>query len=64
VTVEKAIIWTNGMVMAFDGSGNQVPEYQGREADVLPKLRQDFPNAKIVRGDWDKDVRSLSLTLW
>jgi hypothetical protein len=45
------------MVTAFDGAGNQVPEYQGRASDVLAKLKCDFPNADVRNGDWNRDVR-------
>lgn len=42
-------VWTfsnNGMVMACDEEGQQVPEYQGRLADVEARLRADFPGAE------------------
>ncbi len=42
-------VWTfsnNGMVMATDASGEQVPEYQGRLADVGDRIRHDFPDAQ------------------
>ena len=42
-------VWTfsnNGMVMACDADGEQVPEYQGRLEDVEAKIRHDFPAAE------------------
>lgn len=35
----KVILWANGMVMAFDDEGQQMPEFQGREMEALRKLR-------------------------
>lgn len=59
--VLKVIVWQNGMVMAFDRSGKQVPEYQGREEDVLPKIKRDFPDVVIDRGSWSNRVRDTLL---
>lgn len=42
----------NGMVMAFDRAGQQVPEYQGRHRDVVEKIRRDFPAVEIKDADW------------
>ena len=42
-------VWTfsnNGMVMATDPAGEQVPEYQGRLEDVRDKIMRDFPGAE------------------
>lgn len=50
--VVKAYVWQNGMVMAFDKNGNQVPDYQGRKEDVLDKLKRDFPAADIEGAIW------------
>jgi len=35
----------NGMVMVFGPDGQQMPEYQGRRADVEASIRRDFPDA-------------------
>lgn len=45
--VTVAYVFPNGMVMAFDAAGEQVPEYQGTKEDVLPKLKRDFPKAAL-----------------
>ena len=42
-------VWTfsnNGMVMAVDENGDQVPEYQGRLGEVRDKIRADWPDAE------------------
>ncbi len=42
-------VWTfsnNGMVMAVNAAGEQVPDYQGRLEDVEAKIRRDFPDAE------------------
>lgn len=57
--VDKAILWTNGMLMCFDRDGQQVPEYQGLGVDMIPKLRKDFPDLVIVAGDWTTDVTNV-----
>jgi hypothetical protein len=47
--VTNAYLFGNGMVMAFDGGGKQVPEYQGTKEEVVPKLRRDFPRL-VIKG--------------
>jgi hypothetical protein len=42
----------NGMVMAFDQNGEQMPEYQGRYWDVCDKIRHDYPDMRIQMGAW------------
>jgi hypothetical protein len=53
--VTRAILWTNGQVMAFDSRGRQVPAYQGNGKDIIPKLRKDFPDLVIEGMDWHSD---------
>jgi hypothetical protein len=52
----RAILWTNGMIMAFDTRGQQVPEYQGPGTEVIPRLRRDFPGIVIEGMDWATDI--------
>ncbi len=52
----RAILWTNGQVMAFDEHGQQVPEYQGTGYEMIPKIRKDHPDCPIMAGDWATDV--------
>lgn len=54
--LSRVILWTNGMVMAFDTDGRQVPEYQGPGAEVIPRIRRDFPGLVIEGMDWATDV--------
>ena len=42
----------NGMVMAFDQNGEQMPDYQGRLSDVQDKIKCDFPTVKIEGAVW------------
>lgn len=42
----------NGMIMAFDQFGAQMPEYQGRAEEALPKIRRDAPDLVVQRGAW------------
>jgi len=42
--VIKSIIKTpNGMVLVFDGKGEQIPEYQGQYEKVKPHILKDAP---------------------
>lgn len=45
----------NGMVMAFDESGQQMVEFQGQIADVEAKIRASYPNINIVSARWSDD---------
>ncbi len=53
----KATLFTNGMLMVFDESGQQVPEYQGLGREMIPKLRRDFPEVPVEGADESEDVR-------
>ena len=51
--------FVNGMVMAFDESGEQVGEYQGRYIDVKKKLESlpDPVEWSVARwNDWEKKI--------
>ncbi len=52
VQLTHAYKFQNGMVMAFDQNGEQMPEYQGRSEDVEPKIRADFPHVTIEERMW------------
>ena len=42
--VIKSVIKTpNGMVLVFDGKGEQIPEYQGQYGKVRPHILKDVP---------------------
>lgn len=49
----KAYAFPNGMLMVFDAHGQQVPRYQGRTEDYLPRLRADYPSCRIEGAMWD-----------
>jgi hypothetical protein len=43
----------NGMVIVFDQFGKQMPEYQGRVEEVIPKIIEaGFPIDQIREGVW------------
>jgi hypothetical protein len=42
----------NGMVMAFDQNGKQMPDYQGPFDEVDDKIRRDFPIVVIEDSVW------------
>jgi hypothetical protein len=42
--------FANGNVMAFDQFGQQMPEYQGRDAATC--IYRDYPNMTIQFGVW------------
>jgi hypothetical protein len=48
--------FANGMVMAFDQNGEQMPEYQGTFKDVYEKIKRDFPSVEITSAFWRADV--------
>lgn len=58
MTLAKAYLFANGMVMAFDADGKQVPEYQGHGRVMIPKLRRDFPGLIIEGMDWGTDFQN------
>jgi hypothetical protein len=45
LSVTHVCFYVNGMVMAFDESGEQVPHYQGVYEHVVAKIKADFPDA-------------------
>ena len=51
--VVAAHLLPNGMIMAFDQNGEQVPEYQGRYEEVAGRLREDFPNMPLNWTEWE-----------
>lgn len=52
LVLTNAYRFENGMVMAFDQHGEQMPEYQGRYEVVAEKIMRDFPEVPIVAGTW------------
>ena len=41
--IKSVIKAPNGMVLVFDGKGEQIPEYQGRYEKVKPRILKDAP---------------------
>ncbi len=53
--ITHVIIWQNGMVMVFDQYGEQMPEYQGRQEEMIPKIRAVYSGV-IEKGVWGKSI--------
>ena len=50
--------WANGMTMVFDQYGQQMPEFQGRTEEVIPKIRaagfgETVPTSQWPRGSFN-----------
>ena len=45
--IETVIRCANNMVMVFDKSGEQIPEYQGQYEEVKGKITKDAPAGAI-----------------
>lgn len=55
------ILFQNGMVMAFDAIGNQMPEFQGSYNEVAPKLKEtDLSQTQFQKGEWERSLKSIS----
>jgi len=46
------MVWENGMVMAFDQLGEQMPEFQGRKGDVMNKIYDAATKDTVIEGDF------------
>jgi hypothetical protein len=53
-TMAKAYVFGNGMVIAFDQFGQQMPDYQGPLAEVQDKIRADYPHVEIRGGEMSR----------
>lgn len=53
----RAYCFPNGMMAVFDANGEQVPDYQGKTVDELPRLRADHPQCRVFEADWDGTQR-------
>lgn len=50
--VGRAILWENGLTMVFCIHGVQMPRYQGKAEETLPRLRMDHPTVYVQEGQW------------
>lgn len=58
MSLAAVYLWPNGMVMAFDDAGNQIPELQGRLDEVKEKIaRAITPETRFPAGRW-KNIQS------
>lgn len=51
-TLTHCYVFANGMVMAFDQNGEQMPDYQGRLEEVEGKIKEDYPKIEIAAAHW------------
>lgn len=51
-------IFPNGMVACFDQYDEQMPKYQGRKEEALPKLQADYPNINLRHDQWHHEESS------
>lgn len=45
---KRAILFATGILAVFDERGEQIPEYQGRSNEVLPRLLADYPDIFLI----------------
>ncbi len=64
-------LYPNGMVSAFDGKGQQIPELQGYRLEVLERVqaarlwRCTFKLLRTPRpGDWDRGAVTVPMEYW
>lgn len=50
--ITNVYVFPNGMVMVFDQHGKQMPDYQGRSDEVIPRIRAAGFTGKIVDSEW------------
>ncbi len=56
MTIRRAYLFTNGMVMAYDAKGQQIAELQGVAGEVRPKLEEATAapsEAQFFLARWD-----------
>lgn len=56
-SMQKVILWTNGMVMVFDDEGEQMPAYQGMFETVVRLINNVYAGAWLY-GDWRSGILS------
>lgn len=59
--IKRLYLWSNGMVMAFDDNGEQIPEFQGKAKDVLGSALDALSDRSVCyMGQWSE--RPISVT--
>lgn len=65
--IARVIKWGNGMIMVFDEDGIQMPEYQGRYAEVKERILANIPkhhNVLFETGIWHKGTQNTPREDW
>ena len=52
--IDKVILFTNGMVMAFDKNGEQLPEFQGEYGHVVNHICDNYTGLMEL-AQWTRD---------
>lgn len=59
--LKNVYLWSNGMVMAFDEQGQQMPDLQGTIEEVHSKVQQAANEGTIWhKGIWRQGTREVS----
>jgi hypothetical protein len=51
--IKNVYSFSNGMTMVFDQYGQQMPEFQGRTEDVMPKIRAAGFKEQVPLMEWE-----------
>lgn len=63
--INEVIRFQNDFVVVFDAEGEQMPEFQGRYAEVKVKILAHAPaSAKFFHGPWNLSGNAVSRKDW
>ena len=65
VSLAQVYAFTNGMVMAFDRHGQQIPELQGRIEEAKPGIREHCePETEFWTARWQTWRQQMDREIW
>lgn len=53
---KNAILFMNGLLAVFDERGEQMPQYQGKGTEMIPRLLEDHPDVNLFGATHAGDV--------
>jgi hypothetical protein len=59
--IKNVYSFSNGMTMVFDQYGQQMPEFQGRTEDMMPKIRAAGFKEEVPLTEWEQTRSRLSI---
>jgi len=63
--LEKATLWTNGIVTCFDEHGEQIPRLQGKFEDVKDSIERESTDDTIFEfGKWNDACIAVDKERW